>query len=283
LKRRSRYQKTWSNSAIQQGGQAHTALALQQRYARDSRNKVYQRWKGRCLQDDTAPARQTPARASLGRASLFYSASRAQSARGSQFPMDTPSKGTGTWQPQLGASGIFARTMPPLREADEDRTPSRSPVMESSTAKQAQPQKLFSRLLPATPKVTSSTTPRGPAPVVYGTEVAVRPGPPEGAPRPAQARPRSNLLRPWLATPSMAANAGSRPQPASAQQPPRFAATQRPLFSTPDPRSDSQAGRSTPPRSLFASYVQRRSGSPVRQSPTKEGGSLPDIYSDDRG
>ncbi|KAG9257661.1 uncharacterized protein F5Z01DRAFT_646647 [Emericellopsis atlantica] len=283
FKKRSRYQKTWSNSAIQQGGQAHTAVALSRRYARSSRNKAFQRWRGQCLQDETIAVRQTPARASLGRSSLMHTTSRMPSARTAQYGMDTPSKGT--WQPQLAASGIFARTMPPLREADEDQSPLLSPTGASSGAQLEQGPRRFPRLLPATPNVASSTTPRGPPPAIFGNEVAIRPRAAPSALRPAQSASQSSMARPVLATPSRPANAGSRTQPASAQHPLRFASTQRPLFSTPGPRTEQQERRPTPPRSLFESYGQRRSASPTRRSPTKEREereSSPDIYSDGR-
>ena len=172
--------KNWTKSSLQNGGQAHTAARVQQRYALEKRSQALQRWQQLATSLPPNTSRQMPIISRSEPRPAFRQAwtsarpqnkSRFHSNQGTPLgPMETPTRWTGSALPMN--KSIISRPMPALRETDEQLSSSSSVVGDEEevvmrhdtlTPRPLRWQTTQSSILRSTP-LSSTTTPRAPVP-----------------------------------------------------------------------------------------------------------------------
>lgn len=174
--------KSWSISSLQGSGRAHTAAMVQQRHEADQRNRAFQLWRYSSRGAEATDAKYnstTPHHPTLtGRRTSKTIFSRKSSARhesGYQdlrgfnapaAPLETPTRWTGR---PLTVPSVLAKSMPPVREADEQSATASNSSDEAEigynlAANTKTPQQGLHRSLVLRPGKMASTTPRAPLP-----------------------------------------------------------------------------------------------------------------------
>lgn len=227
--------KNWTKSALQNGGQAHTAARVQQRYALEKRSQALQRWQQLATSLPPNGSRRMPSisksepRPGFRQAWTSLSArpqnrSRFHSNQGTPLgPMETPTRWTGSALPMN--KSIISRPMPALRETDEQLSSSSSVGGDEEedamghnaighnamTPKPLRWQSTQRSILRSTP-LSSTTTPKAPVPShlrpTSGAQVGILSN--RATPRSTQDTP--NPTKPW----SGASRLGAAPGAASA-------------------------------------------------------------------
>ncbi|KAF4977526.1 hypothetical protein FZEAL_5960 [Fusarium zealandicum] len=177
--------KSWSIASLQQSGQAHTALAVRKKHARERRNRVLQQWKQRDDRLRTAPGfgsqpnsaarpsvwsrgswRGLPARRStVNRSDRGYDYS--------NTPLETPTRWTG--QAFSMSTILPPGSMAPLREADELDAASSFAGDDDDVESVASPSLRPASRGPGQFSSLSSTTPMAPVPSHLGRDVGEQP------------------------------------------------------------------------------------------------------------
>lgn len=162
--------KTWSIATLQRSGQAHTATMVQQRHGRESRGRVFQRWKQylndakrSTLEPDTGfITRSEPHHRSSWRSLPARLSSMRQFPYDPEYPpsaMETPTRWTGLPVPM--ANTVSSRLMAPVTEADDESAATSSAAGDAQAWEPHHPRgpagSIFAAQLP-------STTPQAPVP-----------------------------------------------------------------------------------------------------------------------
>lgn len=169
--KRIQFQKLWSISSLQHGGLAHTASMVAQKHHREKRNRVLQIWrlhsdKGEGLAVTALSQRRDRFAASDGPKTSFRLPGQRNLIRGgidgrrqSTGMFETPTRWTGQALPM---ESLFAnRPMPPVREADEEHTPTSSRLGDDDVLEPS-PRPMKTMRITTVPR--SSTTPKAPVP-----------------------------------------------------------------------------------------------------------------------
>lgn len=169
--KRIQFQKLWSISSLQHGGLAHTASMVAQKHQREKRNKVLHFWrlhsdKGKGLAVTALSQRRDRFAASDGPKTSSRLPGQRNLIRGgidgrrqSTGMFETPTRWTGQALPM---GSLFAnRPMPPVREADEEHTPTSSRLGDDDMLEPS-PRPMKTMRITTVPR--SSTTPKVPVP-----------------------------------------------------------------------------------------------------------------------